>query len=171
MEGRNRMRPIAAAMLACLVAGCATQRVEPQASVVRARPPSDYQNTIRSYFDVHVRDPQTGRRLAFAPPESSPCALRGSGGAYKAWMVPVIYETSATAGAGASSNARGSAPAARTRTTAPATPPAAHSEAPETAASDGAVTLDQVQVSGKGYFFWFSHDTISAVTRRADRCP
>jgi hypothetical protein len=32
-------------------------------------------------------------------------------------------------------------------------------------------TLLVVKISGKGYFFWFSHDTIAAVTRRADGCP
>jgi hypothetical protein len=32
-------------------------------------------------------------------------------------------------------------------------------------------TLEEVLISGKGYFFWFSHDNIAAVTRRADRCP
>jgi hypothetical protein len=160
------MRPIAAAWLACLVAGCATQRPEPQASVVRARPPSDYQTTITSYFDVHVRGPQTGRRLAFAPPESSKCALRGTTGAYKTWMVPVIYETSAQPPGGPRSTA-----ATKTRTAASGpTTSAPRSEASGTA-RDGVVTLDEVQVSGKGYFFWFTRDTISAVTRRADRCP
>lgn len=161
------MRPIAAAMLACLVAGCATQRVEPQAAV-RSRPPSNYQSTIGNYFDVHVREPQSERRLAFAPPESSNCALRGSGGAYKAWRVPVIYDNSA------STSVSGPRGAAKTRTAAagtggPRAAPAA--SASGTAAGDGVVTLDEVQVSGSGYFFWFTHDTISAVTRRADRCP
>ncbi len=160
------MRTISAAVLACLVAGCATQRPEPKASVVRARPPSDYQGTITNYFNVHVRGPQTERRLAFAPPESSKCALRGSTGAYKAWMVPVIYETSARPADG------GPRSAAMTRTrTAAVAPEAALREAPDMAARDAVVTLDEVNVSGKGYFFWFTHDTISAVTRRADRCP
>ena len=31
-------------------------------------------------------------------------------------------------------------------------------------------TLQDVKISGKGYFFWFSSDTIAAVTRRAE-CP
>lgn len=161
------MRPIAAAMLAWLVTGCATQRVEPQAAV-RSRPPSNYHTTIGNYFDVHMREPQVARRLAFAPPESSDCALRGSAGAYKAWRVPVIYDNSA------STSASGPRGAAKTRTAAAAAVPGApapRASASGTAAADGVVSFDEVQVSGKGYFFWFTHDTISAVTRRADHCP
>jgi hypothetical protein len=59
----------------------------------------------------------------------------------------------------------------KTRTAATATAVTAPSPASDAADDHGKVTLEEVQVSGKGYYFWFTHDTISAVTRRADRCP
>ena len=156
------MKTIAAALAVCTLAGCATSQRSEGPTVVRGRAPTNYENTVTSYFDVHVRGPQTDRTLAFGTPESSGCAFRGSGGTYQAWMVPVIYDTKAstvsskravkTSGSGTSAAA-----ARRTASTA-------------STSADGTVTLDEVKISGKGYFFWFTNDTISAVTRRAD-CP
>jgi hypothetical protein len=33
------------------------------------------------------------------------------------------------------------------------------------------VSLSDVSITGTRYYFWFSGDTISAVTRQADVCP
>jgi hypothetical protein len=142
------------------LAACATQQRSEDTSVVRTRPPANYKATIASYFDLHDRSPQTNRKLAFGAPESSGCALRGSAGAYRGWMVPVIYDTSASTSArGAKTSGSGTSAAA------------GRAAAAKGKADRDAVSLDEVHVSGKGYFFWFSNETISGVSRRADGCP
>jgi len=172
------MKKIAAALAACLAAGCATQQRTEAVSVVRTRPPANYQNTVSSYFDLTMPGPQHNRKIAFGSPEASDCAMRGSGGYHKGWMVPVIYDTSppqaTTSSARASTAGTAAARGGAGRTAAPAATnatPAA--EAAPTASTDTVLptaTLREVQISGKGYFFWFSNDTITAVSRRAD-CP
>jgi hypothetical protein len=145
-------------LAACVVAGCATSQRNDSVSVVRTRPPSNYQTTVTDYFDIMVPGPQAQRRLAFGSPESSDCALHGRGGRHQGWMVPVIYDTSPAATAGS-----GKASASGT---------AAAKPAPTTLKNGTATaTLQEVQISGKGYFFWFSADTIAAVTRRPEGCP
>lgn len=172
------MKTIAAALAACIAAGCATQERTEAVTVVRTRAPANYQDTVSSYFDLTMPGPQHNRKIAFGSPEASDCAIRGSGGYHKGWMVPVIYDTSpppaATSSAKTSSAgtavARG-ATAAKAAT--PATTTTSSAAATPTASTDTVLpnaTLREVQISGKGYFFWFSNDTIAAVSRRAD-CP
>jgi hypothetical protein len=171
------MRTFAAACAACVIAGCATgPRDDGPSSVVRTRPPSDYQGTVADWFDLMTPGPALQRRLAFGEPEASDCALYGSGGMHQGWMVPVIYDTTPPRNTAAAS--RKGAATGKTRTsaaTAPKTSGSGTASAPvnEPAASDGvaSATLEEVKISGKGYFFWFSSDTIAAVTRRADGCP
>ena len=153
------MRTLAAALAACVAAGCATRPGNDSApTVVRTRPPINYQTSVTNYFDLMVPGAPSQRRLAFGAPESSDCALHGTGGRHQGWMVPVIYDTSGTAPAGGKASASGTA--------------AASKPAP-TRIQDGeaTATLQEVKISGKGYFFWFSSDTIAAVTRRGDACP
>ncbi len=153
------MKTLAAALAACLAAGCATQQRNDSVTVVRTRAPANYQSTVTDYFDLMVPGPQTNRRLSFGVPETSDCALYGSGGRHQGWVVPVIYDPSAsTAGSGKSSSSGTAAAAAKPVAT-------------KTVNGTQTTTLQEVKVSGKGYFFWFSHDTIAAVTRRADNCP
>ncbi|HEV7914900.1 MAG TPA: hypothetical protein VGP22_14125 [Albitalea sp.] len=161
------MKTFAAALAACVVAGCATTQPSESVTVARSRAPVNYQGTVTDYFDIMVPGPQHNRKLAFGVPETSGCALHGSGGRHQGWMVPVIYDTSpgATTAAGAgksSASGTSAAKAATTTKTAVAKP-----------SSNGtpSATLDEVKISGKGYFFWFSNETIAAVTRRADNCP
>ncbi|WP_280154460.1 hypothetical protein [Piscinibacter sp. XHJ-5] len=174
------MKTIAAALAACIAAGCATQQRSEPVTVVRTRPPANVQETVSSYFDLTMAGPQHNRKLAIGSPEASDCALRGSGGYHKGWMVPVIYDTSPppaasaaparTSAAGTGSAKGSSAKGAATRAVAPAV---TTSTAPTVTGDDGitTATLREVQISGKGYFFWFSNDTIAGVSRRADGCP
>jgi hypothetical protein len=159
------MRTFAAACTVCFVAGCATDPRVDAPVPVRSRVPIDYQSTVADYFDIMMPGPPAHRRLSFGEPEASGCALYGSGGRHQGWMVPVIYDTSPVAGA-KSSSAGAKTSTAGTRA-APAAKPVVTSLTDEVATA----TLNEVKISGKGYFFWFSDDTIAAVTRRADGCP
>jgi hypothetical protein len=150
------MKTLAAALAACVVAGCATQQASNTVSVVRTRPPAHYEATVSDYFDIMGAPAQ--RRLAFGSPETSDCALHGSGGRHQGWMVPVIYDTTPTAAAGSGKTSGSGTAAAK---------PAATTVKNGTASA----TLQEVKISGKGYFFWFSADTIAAVTRRPEGCP
>jgi len=174
------MRTLAAACAACVIAGCATgPHDDGESVVVRTRPPNDYQGTVADWFDLMMPGPQVQRRLAFGEPEASDCALYGSGGQHLGWMVPVIYDTSPTAAGGAAGKGAGrNAGAGKARASAAAgtkTSASGTSSAPPvaTTAADGVAraTLEEVKISGKGYFFWFSSDTLAAVTRRPDGCP
>lgn len=157
------MKTIAAALAACVAAGCATQQRTDSVTVVRTRPPVNYQSTVTDYFDITMPGPQHTRKLAFGAPESSGCALHGSGGRHQGWMVPVIYDTSPGASTPAKASASG---------TSAAKPTATRTATARTGADGSATaTLDEVKISGKGYFFWFSNDTIAAVTRRPEGCP
>jgi hypothetical protein len=130
----------------------------PAPTVVRTAAPRQYQSTVADWFDLMTPGPTPQRRLAFGTPETSDCPLFGTGGRHQGWLVPVIYDTS-PAGAGSSkTSASGTAAAAKAK---------------PTATSDGraTATLEEVKISGKGYYFWFSNDTIAAVSRRADSCP
>jgi hypothetical protein len=125
---------------------------------VRSAPPKHYQTSVGDWFDLMTPGPTPQRRLAFGTPEASDCPLFGTGGRHQGWMVPVIYDTSPSGGGGKTSTSGTSA---------------AGGKAPPAAVKDGqaSATLQEVKISGKGYFFWFSSDTIAAVTRRADSCP
>ncbi|HJV63339.1 MAG TPA: hypothetical protein VJ743_20485 [Albitalea sp.] len=112
------------------------------------------ESTVASYFDL--TGAPANRRLAFGAPETSPCPLLGGGGMHTGWVVPVVYDTS---------GGKGKAPAGGTgkSTAAQATP--------AQLATSGTVSMDQISITGTRYFFWFSSDTLSAVTRRIDQCP
>jgi hypothetical protein len=174
------MKTIAAALAACVAAGCATQQRSEPVTVVRTRPPTNVQETVSSYFDLTMPGPQHNRKLAIGTPEASDCAMRGSGGYHKGWMVPVIYDTSPPPSSSAAASRTSSAGTAGSRGAAAkgaaaktAAPPVVTSTAPAVTGDDGitTATLREVQISGKGYFFWFSNDTIAAVSRKADSCP
>jgi hypothetical protein len=129
---------------------------------VRTAPPKNYQGTVADWFDLMTPGPTPQRRLAFGTPETSDCALHGAGGRHQGWMVPVIYDTSP-----------GTAGTSSAKTSSSGTAASADAKATPTTVKDGraTATLQDVKISGKGYFFWFSSDTIAAVTRRADGCP
>jgi len=154
------MRTFAAACAACVVAGCAiAPRNDGIQQAVRTRAPDHYQSTVSDWFDI-MMPAVSQRRLAFGTLEPSDCALSGPGGRHQGWMVPVIYDTSVAAADKAGGRTSSSGTSAATGKPAPTT------------VKDGTATatLQDVKISGKGYFFWFSSDTLAAVTRRAD-CP
>lgn len=177
------MPRIAAAFAALLVAGCATQQATAPSTPVRARPPTNYEATVTNYFDLMMEGPQDNRRLSVGAPEASDCILFGRS-AYQGWVVPVIYDTTPPPGSPAAARPapKGKAPPARNTannpaqrgaaalsnatTAAAATPAAAGNDGPTPTAS-----LREVEISGVKYFFWFTNDTISAVSRRNDICP
>jgi hypothetical protein len=137
---------------------------------VRTPPPANYQSIVTDYFDIMMPRPASQRRLTFGDPERSDCALYGAGGVHRGWMIPVIYDTTVPVASpvrGGSSAKR----AARGRTSASGTTAAAAGAA--TTVEDGvaSATLEEVQISGKGYYFWFSRNNIAAVTRRPNDCP
>lgn len=186
------MRLAAVAVLAAFfVGGCASwyEPTSQASTVVRTRAPVNYENTITNYFDFNVVDDPAQRKLVFAAPEASTCALFGGGGAHQGYVVPVIYDTTLRAKPGvaapvaatptaATVGAKGAkAPAknAKTAKGAPAAPPAAISTSGTGAEAAPAIvptmTLKDINITGNRYFFWFSNETISAVTRRMDLCP
>ncbi|HEX5633839.1 MAG TPA: hypothetical protein VFX50_11460 [Gemmatimonadales bacterium] len=144
---------------------------------MRTRPPVDYRTTVTDYFDLMLPAPSGQRRLTFGEPEASDCALRGTGGRHLGWMVPVIQDIvpapAAAAPVARSANGRRVATARSGTAAAPAALAATAEVVPVVASGDGApsATLKEVEISGKGYFFWFSHETLAAVTRRPDACP
>lgn len=165
----------------CLTA-CAT-RTDPvtQPGVVRSHAPLKYEATVNSYFDFTTPPVPGPRKLSIGAPEASRCAISGSGGRYASWVVPVIYDTSA-----ASQMAVASTPPAtkttgdknsKAATKAPAKPAASTTATVKTSTSatpsksTQAVPMNEVSVTGLRYFFWFSSETLSAVTRQADLCP
>lgn len=146
-----------AALFAAVIVltGCATtERSNDNSGIVRSRAPANYESAISGYFDLTGAPAE--RKLTVGTPEKSPCALWGGAGRHAGWVVPVVYDTSAPGG--------------------PARSPAAAAKPAVTRVSgsgtgSAAVSLDKVAISGARYFFWFSSDTISAVTRRPGQCP
>ncbi len=190
------------------LAGCSTTPVAEPPSAVRAAPPVNYESAVNNYFDFMIRTPQTHRTLTIGAPEPSDCVMKGGGGLYAGWMVPVIYSTATSSGSASPAAAQAhpvppSAAAAAVAANPPvaATPKAAeprpvrtrgrtasrashdgaaHTAAPSAtpaadpgsrpAAVQPAAALNEVSITGKSYFFWFSRETINAVTER-DGCP
>jgi hypothetical protein len=175
-------RDIALLALAGLtVAGCATRSdIGTAPVVVRSNAPVKYEATVNSYFDFTAPPAPGPRKLAFGTPEASPCAIYGGGGKHASWVVPVIYDTSPPIGvptvAGAppvkgATDKNGKAGAAKAAA-APALKTSTSGTAAAAAASKaGAIPLNEVSITGIRYFFWFSSETLSAVTRQADLCP
>ena len=189
------MRLAAVAVLAAFViGGCASRPSSSDSSsnTVRTRAPVNYENTITNYFDFNVVDDPAQRKLVFATPEASRCALFGGAGAHQGYVVPVIYDTSlrtrqvmaqpmaatvqapTAAAAGNPKNAKGAKNAKKpAATTAAALPTIATSGTGAEAAPAivPQMTLKDISITGNRYYFWFSNETISAVTRRMDLCP
>jgi hypothetical protein len=140
-----------AAVLAAVtvLAACATSRPT-EGPPAHSRAPMNYESTISSYFDL--TGAPAHRRLAFGTPEASPCVLLGGGGRHLGWVVPVIYDTTLAANQ-------------------PAPNTAAARASPTRLNAGGTVSMDEVSITGTRYFFWFSSDTLSGVTRRGDLCP
>lgn len=152
------MMRIASLYLAVLVSGCATSANVSSSAQVRTAPPANVEATVTSYFDVVMPDRPSSRRLSFGIPEVSRCALSGGSGKYLGWVVPVIDENPSASMA----VVPGGSPAATEATT-----------PMQTGSTSGtaSASLDEVSIRGTRYFFWFSNNTISAVTRRLDICP
>jgi hypothetical protein len=191
------MRLAAVAVLsAFVVGGCASRLSTGDSSnTVRTRAPVNYENTITNYFDFNVVDDPAQRKLVFAAPEASRCALFGGGGAHQGYVVPVIYDTTLRARPVLAQPVTPTVQAQTAAAVAPAgaknvkggknakkpTGAAAAASAPAIATSGTgaepapviapAMTLKDVSITGNRYFFWFSNETISAVTRRMDLCP
>ena len=182
------MRLAAVVVLAAFfVGGCALwqEPASQSASVVRTRAPVNYESTITNYFDFNVVDDPAQRKLVFAAPEASTCALSGGAGAHQGYVVPVIYDTTlrakpvvaapvtptvqpAAAGKNAKTTAKNAKNAKGQPTAAISTSGTGAEAAPVIAPT---MTLKDVAITGNRYFFWFSNETISAVTRRMDLCP
>jgi len=94
MPDNARVRPelswIAACML--LASGCSTTAPEVP-TVVRARPPANYDKTITSYFDLKIKGPQKDRVLDIGKPEAGGCPVGGRVSSERGWVVPVQYST------------------------------------------------------------------------------
>jgi hypothetical protein len=167
-EGQDQlMMRLTALLAAAVLAGCASTPSPQTSYVVRSRPPVNVEATISSYFDLTIPDPKAQRKLAFGTAETSKCPLSGSAGAHLGWVVPVIYDTSPPSAA----NAKGSATTAKAPAVKMNAAPPGTAATVASASGTGTVTLSDVSITGDRYFFWFSSDTISAVTRRADLCP
>ena len=181
-----------AAVAAAVLAGCASAPVAEAPTIVRSAAPVNYESAVTNYFDFMVRGPQSNRSLSIGAPEPSDCVMRGGGGAYAGWVVPVIYSTSADpahskGAANSASHAEATAKTAHsaarptaksaTKGTARATHGrTAHAAEAAQAADPPALTtptasLGEVSITGKSYFFWFSRETINAVTERLGPCP
>jgi hypothetical protein len=183
------------AVLAVLAA-CSSTPVAPPPSVVRTAAPVNYESSITNYFDFMIPGPQTSRSLTIGVPQPSDCVMRGGGGNYAGWVVPVIYGTSALASSGHGHDAAHEAAQADadlppratsgtgrvgTRSKIPLkgqrnSPArngghAAVAAADPPAATTPTASLNEVSITGKSYFFWFSHETINAVTERLGPCP
>jgi len=160
-----------AALAGSLMAGCATRSdlSTSKPAIAQSSAPTRYAATVNSYFDLTQPAQPTPRKLYVGTPEKSHCALFGTGGRHAGWMVPVIVDTTPAGTTASASNA------ARTPKTARATPQPLQVSTSGTAspanASTAPVPLKEVSINGTRYFFWFSSETLAAVTRQADNCP
>jgi hypothetical protein len=170
-----------AALASLALAGCASWSSSPPTAttVARSAAPTRYETTVNNYFDLTMPPQATPRKLTIGAPETSPCALHGTGGRHAGWMVPVIYDTSPPATANAA-NAAAAAPrgtsSAKTndkasKTAAASAPLKVSTSGTPTAANGSATSLKEVNVNGTRYFFWFSSETLAAVSRQPDACP
>jgi hypothetical protein len=179
-----------AALASLALAGCASWSSPPPATttVARSAAPTRYESTVNNYFDLTMPAQPTPRKISVGAPETSPCALHGTGGRHAGWVVPVIYDTSPPAAhAAAPATAQRGTPSAKgsndkandkatkaalaagtqaVKANASGTPPAA-----TTAAAGSPTMLKEVNVTGTRYFFWFSSETLAAVSRQPDACP
>lgn len=187
---------IPAALLLAVLAGCSSTPVAPPPSIVRTAPPVNYESAVTNYFDFMIPGPQTGRSLTIGAPQPSDCVMRGGGGTYAGWVVPVIYGTStlshapqsqesehepaaaaplpprATSGTGrVGSRSKIPLKGQRTARNEAARAAVAAADPPPHSGATPTASLNEVSITGKSYFFWFSHETINAVTERLGPCP
>ncbi len=149
------MPRLAAALAALAVTGCASgPSVNAPPDPVHSRAPQNYEAVVSNYFELAMPDAPAGHKLVFGSPELSDCTLYAPGGRHLSWVVPVVEDPDHSAHAAARPVGRREELAAR-----------------RVKGDQGRVSLDEVSVRGTRYFFWFSNDTIGAVTRRADLCP
>jgi hypothetical protein len=167
-----------AALASLALAGCASWSSPPPATttVARSAAPTRYESTVNNYFDLTLPPQATPRKLTIGAPETSPCALHGTGGRHAGWVVPVIYDTSppptttvAAAQRGMPSTKAGNDKAGRSSAT--TAPLKVSSSGTPTAATGSTNSLKEVNVNGTRYFFWFSSETLAAVSRQPDACP
>ena len=92
MVGTLRPASLPAALAALLASGCSTTAPEVP-TVVRARPPANYNKTITSYFDLKIKGPQKDRVLNIGKPEAGGCPVGGRLSSERGWVVPVQYST------------------------------------------------------------------------------
>jgi len=176
------------ALASLWLAGCASWSSPPAttSTVARSAAPTRYEATVNNYFDLTMPPQATPRKLSIGAPEGSPCALHGTGGRHAGWVVPVIYDTTPPAQPTTSampqrgvptakgSNDKSSDKNSKTATASAATTqPLKSSTSGTPAASNGAPTtsLKEVNIRGTRYFFWFSSETLAAVSRDSDTCP
>ena len=153
------------------LAGCAWRRDAVSAPAqVRTSAPTKVEATVNNYFDLTMPPQPTPRKLAIGAPEASKCSLFGRGGRHAGWVVPVIHDTSPPSAVTASSTS-GKLDKDVPPTLPKGAPQPKANTSGTTAGRSGPVSLSDVSVTGTRYYFWFSGDTISAVTRQADVCP
>ncbi|MDE2300611.1 MAG: hypothetical protein KGK18_20915 [Burkholderiales bacterium] len=88
------MSKIAASFLiACLIAGCASEAPPAGHSVVRSAPPRNHVSAITNYFDATIRGVDPNREIVIGTPQRGACPMGGSTGGYVGWVVPVEYKT------------------------------------------------------------------------------
>ena len=86
----------AAALAACLIAGCAMNRPKPPTeTVVRSTAPRKHESAITNYFDATVRGLDPNRELVIGTPQRGACPMGANSGGYVGWVVPVEYKTRA----------------------------------------------------------------------------
>ena len=86
----------AAALAACLIAGCAMNRPPPPTdTVVRTTAPRNHESAITNYFDATVRILDPNRELVIGTPQRGACPMGANSGGYVGWVVPVEYKTRA----------------------------------------------------------------------------
>ena len=86
-------RIAAAALVACLVCGCADGPPAPAQTVVRSTPPRNHDSAITNYFDATARSFDPNRELVIGTPQRGACPMGGNAGGYVGWVVPVEYKT------------------------------------------------------------------------------
>jgi len=185
---RLALEVLFAATASLALAGCASWSSAPPAAptVARSAPPTRYESTVNNYFDLTMPPQSAPRKLTIGAPEGSPCALHGTGGRHAGWMVPVIYDTTPPASAattsampqrGTPSAKGGNDKATKTAGSSAATALPLKSSTSGTPTASAATTgtpantLKDVNVQGTRYFFWFSSETLAAVSRQPDACP
>jgi len=154
-----------------LTGGCASRREAVSApALVRTSPPTKVEATVNSYFDLTMPPQATPRKLAIGAPESSHCSLFGRGGRHAGWVVPVIHDTSPLSPLTASPTS-GKLDKNVSLPPPKGAPQAKANTSGTTSGGAAPVSLSDVSITGTRYYFWFSGDTISAVSRQADVCP